>query len=202
MSEHADLMEFLAHCSQDALWAFDGNDLGIDVARSGDLATFGWFVHCFRECRQFLRGIDDLWHLADATREESFRALTVLAQLQPPEALRGFGFVLGDTKGEEVMRERAVFEIPICLNSPQRGLIANLRAAGEVLLSDGEMVGIELETTREVNLEVRSERFAKTTTWPELVLWPAHRTIVLSPKLSVAGSDPDGWGCELEASRA
>lgn len=191
----SDLKPFLK-CSRGKAEVVFSDDHSFSVQHFPDLNALGWLCEYLdvlgKEPSLDLSG----WKADDVT-EEDLQSLRVLSELKKKQStLDGFGLVVGNFPHETLRHERVEFDIPLCMNFRQTGLVCWLSVSGEYLLDpeSKKAVGLRILQTHSARTErmlstFPTEGIPKFKICPE---WPAVRLDLLDQK--VHSTDQTDWG--------
>jgi len=160
------------------------------------LPRYAYFARHLRSVANLHSWPSGTWRLSDVEADETLHTLAWLSALQEKvPTIEGWGIVIGDARDEELAPEPGEFVVPVCANLPRGGLVTWLTVEGQRLVAGGRITGFRILVVRDVVIEQRRQRFAKSA-WPELVLH-AEVPPVLIPEMKVSLSDAREWGCGL-----
>jgi hypothetical protein len=135
--------------------------------------------------------------LRDALSEEALQTMHWVAELVRDKALlRGFGFQLRDEQLQASAPQPVA--IPVVANLPRGSLVTWLSGAARFLEQEGEVLGMVIDDVHSVRHELRPERFAKATEFPEVVVSPQLPSLRFWGGFQAATLDVAGWGLDLE----
>ena len=201
LAEHPDLWTFLAAAVSGAtIVDVDRPTWRFEVSAFGDLWRIGRLAACMKDAAGLPGWSSEIAQLRDADDDETGHALNWLSAvgrditMVPPVS---FETQLNQRSGFD--RNPGLWRVPVIANTRRAGVLTWLTCAGDVLTRDDRIVGVDTKKYLNVRIEIREQRFPKTTILPEFVFQPELHTIaiggtpVLEAVAPIGGRGPEGF---------